>query len=360
MQEDLALLLKKNKEEINQNLDFFLQEKKQKIESVDQVAKEMWGKVSELLLAGGKRLRPILLRYAFLASGGKDLEKTKFAELALELAHAYLLVHDDIIDRDDLRRGKITTWAAYRKKKEAELKEEAAHYGNSMAICVGDLIATWSNELFLKQFIATGDESVIKALGKFQEILELVIIGEAKDTELGYSKEASEEEVLKIHQLKTSSYTFEGPMLLGAILAGNNEAAFLKQISLYATNLGIAFQLRDDILGLMGDEKKLGKAVGSDVSEGKQTLLTIKALEFGNQEECSIIRKLLGKRDLTKKELEQFREVVVSTGSLEYSQQQCASLVQKALESLTELKIANQEARYFFEEIANYIIERKV
>jgi geranylgeranyl diphosphate synthase type I len=161
-----------------------------------------------------------------------------------------------------------------------------------------------------------------------------------------------------MHEGKTARYTFEGPLHLGCLLAQGSDA-ILKGFTAYALPLGKAFQLRDDILGVYGDEKELGKPVGSDIIEGKQTLLLIKALEQANDKQKHILSSYFGKPDLSPAELEQVRAVIRETGSLRYSQTLAETFVKESLAALEVVDFKNEEAKQFLKGIAQYIIERK-
>jgi geranylgeranyl diphosphate synthase type I len=169
---------------------------------------------------------------------------------------------------------------------------------------------------------------------------------------------ASEKQILQMFEGKTSRYTFEGPLHFGSILSGNGEG-LLQDFSNYSLPLGKAFQIRDDILGVFGNEKKMGKPVGSDIIEGKQTLLLLKALQKGDTRQKNKIKKYLGKKDLNENELGEFRQIIEATGSLKYSQDLAKHFVDEALKVIERAKIKNDEARFFLEGIAKYIIERE-
>jgi geranylgeranyl diphosphate synthase, type I len=179
------------------------------------------------------------------------------------------------------------------------------------------------------------------------------------DVIMGYSGRATEEQILKMHEGKTARYTFEGPAHLGCLLAGGDEE-ILKSFSDYALPLGKAFQIRDDVLGVFGDEKKLGKPVGSDITEGKQTLLVLKALESGDKNQKELIKRYLGRKNLTEKEIEGFRQVVRETGSLDYSQKLAEKFVSESLDSLSKIDFKNEEAKTFFKGIAEYMVKREI
>ena len=169
---------------------------------------------------------------------------------------------------------------------------------------------------------------------------------------------ASEKEILKVHENKTAKYTIEGPLHLGALLAGA-KGRILKDLSAYAVPVGIAFQIQDDILGVFGSEKKLGKPVCSDLREGKQTLLIAKALEKGSGVDRKMIKKLLGNKNVTPREIDTFREIVRKSGSLAYSQNLAKKLIEKGKETLVKSAV-KKEAKDFLVGIADYIVNREV
>jgi geranylgeranyl diphosphate synthase, type I len=344
-------------------LDLFLKNYfKKRIEEAgknDPLAKEAVKMIADFTLSSGKRIRPALVYYAYLAAGGKKDDKIIKASMSIELTHSFLLIHDDIIDKDEKRHGIDTLHERYKKFGRRLHKEKNVdHFGNSMAMLAGDMAAAMANQIiFTSQF---SPEIIIRALNKLQEIVYTIVPGEMLDVVLEFKGKATEKEILRMYEGKTSSYSFEGPLHLGTVLAGADNKTIFKSYSDYAMPLGIAFQIRDDILGIFGNEKKIGKPVGSDVIEGKQTLLVIKAFELGGENQKKVVRKYLGKKDLDKKELEEFRQAISDSGSLDYCQKMSEGFVQKALEALGNIDFENEEARLFFEGIAQYMVKREV
>ncbi len=355
---DVIGKLKEYKERLDPALKAYFAKKIEQAEKLDPLAVEAVETIADFTLAGGKRIRPALVYYGYLAAGGQDDPKILEASMSIELAHSFLLMHDDIIDRDAMRHGVETVHERYKKiGKRIAPQEDEVHFGNSMAMIAGDMASNMAYEIiFNTKFSA---ETIIRALDKIQNIVYVTIPGEMLDVVMEMKGQATEEEILRMFEGKTSRYTFEGPLHLGSILAGGTDemsVGFTK----YSLPLGKAFQIRDDILGVFGDEKKLGKPVGSDVIEGKQTILLVKALELGNFEQKNVLKKYLGKKDLTEKELAQFREVIRATGSLEYSQNLSQQLVTEAVAALAQIDFKNEEARQFLAGLADYIIVREV
>lgn len=344
-------------------LDVFLREyfreKIKEAKASDPLAKEAVEMIADFTMSSGKRIRPAFIYYAYLASGGKDSDKIVKASMSMELTHSFLLIHDDIIDKDEKRHGIATIHESYKKiARSLSRGKEAEHFGNSMAMLSGDMAAAMANQIIFTSSFSS--EIIICALNKLQEIVYTIVPGEMLDVVLEFRGRATEKEILRMYEGKTSSYSFEGPLHLGTILSGSKDQKILKVYSRYATPLGKAFQIRDDILGVFGDERKLGKPVGSDITEGKQTLLVIKALKCGNRKQKRIIKSYLGKKDLSRNELEEFRKVIKETGSLDYSQKIAEKFVSESLDALSEIDFKNQEAKKFFEGIARYMISRSV
>lgn len=350
--------LKKYRQRIDPALQSYFKSKIKQAKKLDPLAVAAVETIAEFTLAGGKRIRPALVYYGYLAAGGREDRKIVEASMGIELVHSFLLIHDDIMDRDALRHGISTVHEKYRQiGRRLVPKEDSLHFGNSMAMVVGDMASSMAYEIIFNAKFSP--EIIIRALNKLQDIVYVTIPGQMLDFMMEAKGQATEKEILRMFEGKTSRYTFEGPLHLGAVLAGG-DAKIFSGFTAYSLPLGKAFQIRDDILGVFGDEKKLGKPVGSDVIEGKQTILLIKALEKSNRQQKETIKKYLGKKDLTLKELAEFREIIRVTGSLEYSQNLSQRLVSEAKVALGKIEFKNESARQFLEALADYIIVREV
>lgn len=354
-------MLKNYKKRLDPYLKEYFSAKIDQAGKVDPLAVKTIKIIERFVLSAGKRIRPTLVYYGYLAAGGRDSEEIINASMSIELAHAFLLIHDDIIDRDATRHGIETVHETCRiwGKKIGLSDSEAVHFGNSMAIVIGDYAYAMANEILYG--IDFEPEIILDALKKIQSIVIRTIPGEMVDVLMGAKGSATEEEISRMHEGKTARYTFEGPLHLGAVLAGQKDnIELLEALSAYSLPVGKAFQIRDDILGVFGNAEKLGKSVGADIIEGKQTFLVLKALEKGNKEQKAEIKRLLGKKDLTENEAEIFRGIVKETGSLEYSQKLAEKLVAESLVALGRVEFKDDEARKFLEGIAEYIIKREV
>lgn len=217
------------------------------------------------LSAGGKRLRPILTLEACKLVGGNEKDAIPFAA-AIEMIHTYSLIHDDLpaLDNDDLRRGRKTNHKVY---------------GEAMAILAGDGLLNYAYEIMLKESIGKDDsDKYLKAINEIAKVSGIygMIGGQVVDIE-SEGKSISMDKLDFIHMNKTAAIII-GCMRAGAIIGGASEIQ-LENITKYAKNIGLSFQIVDDILDVVGDEAKLGKKVGSDIDNEKSTYPSLIGLE---------------------------------------------------------------------------------
>ena len=313
--------------------------------------------VKKIILAGGKRLRPAFMYWGYLAAGGQEKERIIKTAISIELIHIFLLIHDDVIDRDIKRHNLDSVNFRYAKiGKRLFKKYDSNHFGNSMAIIIGDMLGAMGNKILFDS--GFNSDIIIKALSQLQYVISYTVIGESQDVYIEYRGRASEKEVLRMYENKTAKYTIEGPLHLGAILAGASKN-MLDKLSRYAIPIGIAFQIQDDILGIFGTEKKLGKSVSSDISEGKQTLLVIKARENATRIQKKVLDGILGKKDLTPEEIDDFQNIIRETGALEYSKKLAKKMIMEGKQELEKIEI-KKEAKEFLNNVADYMIEREL
>ncbi len=337
------------KEKINTKIkDFF--------DSEIEISKKKDGKITELIehikefnLRGGKRIRAVLALVSYELFDGKDFNSILDIAVSVELMQSFFLIHDDIIDNDSFRRGGPTFHKIYENSNENLGQRES----EGIAIVAGDILESLSKKMILQSCF--NEQIKIKILEKFNEIIENTCYGEFLDI-LSSKQNPNEDDIIKIHEFKTAKYTIEGPLHLGAIAAGADENE-MRILSDYAIPLGIAFQIKDDVLGFFGDEEKLGKSAGSDVKEGKKTLLIIKAIENSSQDDKEFINKCLGNKNVTKRDISKLREIVKKSGSLDYSEKLAEKLVSEAKKALEKSNI-KKEGKIFLIDIADFMIKR--
>ena len=286
-----------------------------------------------ILESGGKRLRPLLVLLSAKAVNGK-FSQAYNAAVAVELLHNFTLVHDDIMDNADKRRNRLTL----HKK-----------YDTSTAILVGDGLLSVAYEYLLKD--CNGNTKAV--LSAFTNGLLEVCNGQSIDKIFETTDNVSISEYTDMIKKKTASL-FETCCKIGGLLgSGNNRE--VKALSSYGRNLGIAFQIQDDLLDIIGDEKKLGKKIGGDLVEGKKTYLFIKALEKAEEKERKFLFKLIRNKGISRKQIPAFKEIYVKLGILDEAKNEIKNYSVKALNSL---KLLKDEDRQIFRWLTDSLISR--
>ncbi|MFX1255510.1 MAG: polyprenyl synthetase family protein [Promethearchaeota archaeon] len=325
--------LKQYQEQVENELQALFVEKTNEAETYENEVQKSITVVKDFVLRGGKRIRPILVLLGYKCITHEENPEILRAGLCTELMHAYFLIHDDIMDSSLLRRGKPTVHKQWEKWAEANLPRlESSNFiklGENMAILSGDLLENYAIEVLTRRDLPP--ERIRAALLKYCEIVQRVNIGQFLDTVIGEKPitAATEDIINTIQLLKTAVYTIEGPLELGALLAGASEQQLII-LSDYGQKVGIAFQIQDDILGLFGDEAETGKDALSDLREGKKTLLILKAVENGSPEQQKRILSALGQPDISFSDLQDVRTIVKETGSLEFSKKRVSTLISEA------------------------------
>jgi len=308
------------------------------------------GSLRDLVMAGGKRLRPAFCHWAFVGAGG-DPESSLVVDAggALELLHTFALIHDDVMDGSMTRRGLDAVHVDFEARHtDSKWRGEGRRFGEGVAILVGDLAFVYADLLLV--------EAPRIAIDVFTELRLEVNIGQYLDligtVRGGGTKEAAH----RICVYKSGKYTVERPLHLGAALAGRfDECA--PSLSAYGLPLGEAFQLRDDLLGAFGDEDLLGKPVGDDLREGKPTALVALARERASGAAAELLEHRFGRPDLTDDEILELQATLVDTGALAEVEAQIESLVGESLASLEAAPITD-EARNHLIELAWFVAGR--
>lgn len=299
---------------LDRELDAWLREKRRRLGETSPESAELVDEVARLVAGGGKRLRPALLELAYRACGGRSEAAALRLGLATELLHTYLLIHDDVMDRADLRRGRPTTHTAFAELHRVQTRRgDPDHFGRAVAILAGDLAHSFAVELSRAHPEAEGDPAAVARA--FDAMCEEVIGGQFLEMLLPQREEPTEDELLRVLRLKSGRYTVERPVELGARLAGAGQAV-VAGLQRWGEAAGEAFQLQDDVLGTFGDSETVGKPVASDLAEGKHTFLVHHALAGAAPEDRDWLRAALGRDDLTAHDLERARAVLRSSGGL--------------------------------------------
>ncbi len=311
----------------------------------------------EFSLRGGKRFRALLVLAGYhLASGGRP-EPAVPAAAALEHFQSWMLIHDDIIDHAEVRRGGPTVHRAVaRMHRRAGRVGASDEYGVGVAITLGDLEEPFVVSALLASPVPERRREA--ALGEFARMARLTAYGQLLDLRNGSRRpsELRERDVLEVHRLKSAIYTVVSPLRIGAALAGARPAT-LTDLEAAATGLGIAFQLRDDVLGAGFGAEAAGKSA-NDLTEGKRTLLVLRAWNVGSSRERAAVARVLGRADARPVEVERAREAIRSSGSLAYSERTIARLTRRALRRVAASRQIRAGAKPLLGEIADRLTRR--
>ena len=328
-------------------LDRFLQGQRSLLDGLGPEAFEPYDELARVVGAGGKRLRPLFCYWGYRAAGRDDDEQILTAAASLELLHTFAIIHDDVMDRSPLRRGKPAT--------HVELARGDDHLGVSSAILVGDLALALADTMLAGSGFPP--ETLVAGLHWYNRMRTEVVIGQYLDVVASRSASIDEETARRIASLKSGGYTVEKPLLIGAALGGAPEET-MAVLSAYGTLLGEAFQLRDDVLGAFGDPAVTGKDADGDLREGKRTLLVARALEGSGAVDRGFLLERLGSRDLTPEDAERIREIFRASGALASTQALIAAHRSVALSALDATEKLPAPAAAALSELADLAVAR--
>ncbi len=293
---------------------------------------------------GGKRLRPAFAYWGWRAAGGSTAKTPSllYAAAAIELMHASALTHDDVMDASATRRGNPSAHRAFASMRRDETGVEgAAEFGRSAAILLGDMLLVWSDELMRDSGFRP------KAIGRgqvyFDRLRSEVVAGQYLDVLAQTKRRTSGADAMRVLLYKSAKYTVERPLQLGAAL-GKASPQLLTALSSYGVPLGEAFQLRDDILGVFGDESITGKPSGDDIRSGKRTLLMARAFDKSNPGQRGVLDASLGNPLLDSGAIAAVQEILRDTGALAAVETVITELTSAALFSLRHAHIQDPEA----------------
>ncbi|MFN2560138.1 MAG: polyprenyl synthetase family protein [Jatrophihabitans sp.] len=310
-----------------------------------------------MVLDGGKRLRPSFAYWGWrtVRDSTDDDSALVTAAASLELLHACALVHDDVMDSSDTRRGRPAAHTAFaRMHRDSGWTGRPEAFGTAAAILLGDLLLSWADAMFAS--VGLAPEVAAHARVVYDEMRQLVMAGQYLDVLVQARGAFSADEALRVIEFKTSKYTVEGPLHLGAAAAGAPPEVFAA-LTAYGLALGEAFQLRDDVLGVFGDPSVTGKPAGDDLREGKHTLLTALAMAAADAEQSQLLRDSLGDRDLDDDQVERLRGVIVATGALVQVEHRISARTDAARTALSTPAIG-EDARAALDALARAATER--
>lgn len=315
--------------------------------------------IHKRLLLGGKLIRPTLIRLAFSLSNQRSDENVLKVSAAFEILHRFLLVHDDIFDRDQLRHGGPTLEKAYQDRFRETFPDQSSDiYGKGIAMIGGDLIHTFAYDLIIQ----SGFESTIinHAITAFNQCLSLTVAGWLTETELKFTSldKITESEIMQAMKLVSAHYSVLWPLRIGQICSASNPSTYLEPLEVYGRNIGLAFQIQDDILALTGNSTKMGKKVGNDLQEGKKSIVLLKAFNRSNKDDQQFLQSTLGK-DIDQQTLNKVQSILKKTSALEDTQKLQNKLANKGISVLDELPSTyDQTAIERLKQIAIFLTNR--
>jgi geranylgeranyl diphosphate synthase type I len=342
---------------VDKSLAAFLALQRTRLLGIDAVLADVADALEDFVLGGGKRLRPAFAYWGYRGAGGADSEQVVAAVAALELVQASALIHDDLMDRSDTRRGEPAVHRRFAARHAAAGWGGAgAGFGENAAVLLGDLALVWSDELLHSSGVEP--EVLARARPVFDEMRTEVTVGQYLDVLTQVTGDTSVERAGKVARYKSAKYTVERPLLLGAALAGavpEVAAAY----SGYGLPLGEAFQLRDDVLGVFGDPAQTGKPAGDDLREGKRTYLVAAAHAATGPAERAELARRLGDPKLDDAGVERLRSIIRQSGALARAEQRIEELTGAALRAI-EAPQVDPEARTVLRELADAATRRAV
>ncbi|MBM7080009.1 MULTISPECIES: polyprenyl synthetase family protein [Micromonospora] len=337
------------RQRVDKALTEFLAGRRSWMAGIDDALTPIAETIEGFVLGGGKRLRPAFAYWGFRGAGGVDADQVVTALAALEFFQASALIHDDLMDRSDTRRGEPAVHRRFATRHRAHgWGGDPDAFGDAAAILLGDLCLVWSDELL--HSAGLDPHTVARARPVFDEMRGEVTVGQYLDVLTQATGEVSLDRAGKVARYKSAKYTVERPLLLGGALAAAS-ADVCTAYSAYGLPLGEAFQLRDDVLGVFGDPAQTGKPAGDDLREGKRTYLVAAAVEAADEAGRELLLGRLGDPELDGDGVTRLRELISGTGALARTEQRIVTLTDAALAALAGVDL-DTEARQALVDLA--------
>jgi geranylgeranyl diphosphate synthase type I len=302
------------------------------------------------VLGGGKRIRPTFAWWGWRGAGGEPTDEMAPAVLravsSMELLQACALVHDDLMDASTTRRGRPTVHLQFSSRHVASgWNGTPDRFGTAAAILLGDLALAWADDMMRAAGLPAS--ALLRIREPWEAMRTEMVGGQYLDMLAQATGDASVRAALRIDRYKTAAYTVERPLHLGAAIIKADQA-LIGAYRRFGIDIGIAFQLRDDLLGIFGDPKVTGKPVGDDLREGKRTLLVATALERARERGAGAAERALtsalGNHDLEAGAVDRIRDLLLELGAVWAVEQRIATLTDAALEALKVVEITEPAA----------------
>ena len=294
----------------------------------------------------GKRIRAYLVKLGYEMCGGENIDDIILPSLSYEMFQSGVLIQDDVIDKSEIRRNRPTMHVLLGNN----------HSAVSKSICMGDMGLLIAIDMIL---LSPFDPIIIEKAVKHQsKVFQYTVCGELKDIELSNCSYYNLEDVIEMYRLKTSWYTITGPLQLGAILI-NADEKMLGEIEEIGNDMGIAFQIKDDILGVFGEEKIVGKSILSDMLEGKQTVLTKHFIENANESQIEKFNSIYGNNESNEQDLECLKEMFTETKSYDFAKTLCTNYAENIKNKILKLDI-KEKYKDILSDLCYYLCERNL
>ena len=310
-------------------------------------------------LRGGKRLRALLVLGGYHVATGREPGPALTAAAGIEHFQSWMLIHDDIIDHAEERRGGPSVHRSLATQHGDErLLGSSTDYGVGMGITLGDLQEPFAVDAILRSPVPGPRR--LRAMDEYVRMTRETAYGQLLDVRNGVLPidRVREEDVMEVHRRKTAEYTVAGPLRLGAILGGAS-ARLLADLESIGTDLGVAFQLRDDVLGAGLAEADIGKSA-NDLIEGKRTLLVVVAWERADPVGRALLQEVLGNAAAAPARIRAAQELIRSTGSLAYSEQRISELSERAFVRIQKSSTLRPGAKKLLEQVGDKLVHRSI
>jgi len=350
--------LKKYREKLSSFITKYLDEKEKDFLQVNEWGVDSIRRLREYSL-NGKLVRGCLIIMSNNMFSKYDEENelnALKAAAAIELIHSALLIHDDIMDRDDIRRGHPAIHYQYQTLAIQNDFHNPRHFGLSMGICVGDISLFLAMGLISS--IVTDEKMKVEVEKVFFDTICKVGLAQMQDVNFEYLKnDVSETEILSVYRYKTARYTFSLPLMIGALLSGCS-MNIVQKLGVIGEDMGIVFQIKDDELGIFADEKDFGKSIGIDIRDNKKTIYRHYLMSESQESELHILDKIFGNQEITDADVQLVRDMIVDKGIRDEVIHKIQSLESNSRKLIDELDIS-LESRKILLSILYYNVNRK-
>ncbi len=295
-----------------------------------------------------------------LDENDKDFQFLIKMAMVVELTQSAFLLHDDVMDQDDYRRGQQTFHKLIASEYlDDKLFKNTDRLGESLAICLGDLLIFWSNKLLIEAMLNLRNDKLAKKINDFyHHKMDSTAWGQMDDVYLATRKGlVDKENIYHVYALKSGDYSVVNPLLLGAFLSQDDERQ-LKLLGKIARNIGIIFQIKDDEMNLFGSSKETGKSTGSDIREDKKTVFRHELFTVANANERNQLLKIFGNKDISSADIQHVRKIMLSYNIQEKVNQSILQMKKETDQMTKELKLS-ASAKELFKSFVQLMIERK-